>query len=55
MPSTVFWYVSGEYSPGALVVRPELTAELAEAGASVAARGRWRPGSRNAGASTASC
>ncbi|UKD57916.1 hypothetical protein L3Q65_14675 [Amycolatopsis sp. FU40] len=32
VPSTLFWYVSGEYCLGALVVRHELTAELAEAG-----------------------
>ncbi|MCG3753705.1 GNAT family N-acetyltransferase [Amycolatopsis sp. Poz14] len=32
VPSTIFWYVSGEYYLGTLVVRHELTAELAEAG-----------------------
>jgi predicted acetyltransferase len=32
VPSTVFWYVSGEYYLGTLVVRHELTAELAEIG-----------------------
>jgi predicted acetyltransferase len=32
VPSTVFWYVSGEYYLGTLVVRHQLTAALAEAG-----------------------
>jgi predicted acetyltransferase len=32
VPSTVFWYVSGEYYLGTLVVRHRLTPELAEAG-----------------------
>ncbi|MFE3176384.1 GNAT family N-acetyltransferase [Amycolatopsis sp. NPDC059090] len=32
VPSTLFWYVSGEYYLGTLVVRHELTADLAEAG-----------------------
>lgn len=32
VPSTVFWYVSGEYYLGTLVVRHKLTAQLAEAG-----------------------
>lgn len=32
VPSTVFWYVSGEYYLGTLVVRHRLTAELAEVG-----------------------
>ena len=32
VPSTVFWYVSGEYYLGTLVVRHQLTAELAAAG-----------------------
>ncbi|MFD2474624.1 GNAT family N-acetyltransferase [Amycolatopsis silviterrae] len=32
VPSTIFWYVSGEYYLGTLVVRHELTAELAEVG-----------------------
>jgi predicted acetyltransferase len=32
VPSTVFWYVSGEYYLGTLVVRHRLTAELAETG-----------------------
>jgi predicted acetyltransferase len=32
VPSTVFWYVSGEYYLGTLVIRHELTAELAEVG-----------------------
>jgi predicted acetyltransferase len=32
VPSTAFWYVSGEYYLGALVVRHQLTPELAEAG-----------------------
>ena len=32
MPSTVFWYVSGEYYLGTLVVRHRLTPELAETG-----------------------
>ncbi len=35
VPSTVFWYVSGEYYLGTLVVRHRLTAELAEAGGHV--------------------
>jgi predicted acetyltransferase len=32
VPSTVFWYVSGEYYLGTLVIRHQLTAELAEVG-----------------------
>jgi predicted acetyltransferase len=32
VPSTVFWYVAGEYYLGTLVVRHQLTPELAEAG-----------------------
>ena len=32
VPSTVFWYVSGEYYLGTLVVRHQLTPELAEMG-----------------------
>jgi predicted acetyltransferase len=35
VPSTVFWYVSGEYYLGTLVVRHELTPELAEIGGHV--------------------
>jgi predicted acetyltransferase len=35
VPSTVFWYVSGEYYLGTLVVRHRLTPELAEAGGHV--------------------
>ncbi len=35
VPSTVFWYVSGEYYLGTLVVRHTLTRELAEAGGHV--------------------
>jgi predicted acetyltransferase len=32
VPSTVFWYIAGEYYLGTLVVRHELTPELAEVG-----------------------
>lgn len=32
VPSTIFWYVSGEYYLGPLVIRHELTHELADAG-----------------------
>ena len=32
VPSTVFWYVSGEYYLGTLVIRHQLTPELAESG-----------------------
>lgn len=35
VPSTVFWYVSGEHYLGTLVIRHRLTAELAEAGGHV--------------------
>ncbi|WP_409180213.1 GNAT family N-acetyltransferase [Amycolatopsis sp. VS8301801F10] len=35
VPSTLFWYVSGEYYLGSLVVRHRLTAELAESGGHV--------------------
>jgi predicted acetyltransferase len=35
VPSTTFWYVSGEYYLGTLVVRHQLTPELAEAGGHV--------------------
>jgi predicted acetyltransferase len=35
VPSTVFWYVSGEFYLGSLVVRHQLTPELAEAGGHV--------------------
>lgn len=35
VPSTVFWYVSGEHYLGTLVVRHELTPQLAEAGGHV--------------------
>ncbi|HEX3782802.1 MAG TPA: GNAT family N-acetyltransferase [Pseudonocardiaceae bacterium] len=35
VPSTVFWYVSGEYYLGTLVIRHELTPELAEVGGHV--------------------
>jgi predicted acetyltransferase len=32
VPSTIFWYVSGEYYLGTLVIRHRLTAELTEVG-----------------------
>lgn len=32
VPSTLFWYVAGEYYLGSLVIRHRLTPELAEAG-----------------------
>jgi predicted acetyltransferase len=35
VPSTVFWYVSGEYYLGTLVVRHELTDELTDVGGHV--------------------
>ncbi len=35
VPSTAFWYVSGEYYIGTLVVRQRLTPELAEVGGHV--------------------
>jgi predicted acetyltransferase len=35
VPSTIFWYVSGEYYLGSLVVRHELTPELLDAGGHV--------------------
>lgn len=35
VPSTVFWYVSGAHYLGSLVVRHELTPELAEVGGHV--------------------
>ena len=35
VPSTVFWYVSGEYYIGTLVIRHQLSPELAEAGGHV--------------------
>ena len=35
VPSTVFWYVSGEHYIGTLVIRHRLTQELAEAGGHV--------------------
>lgn len=35
VPSTLFWYVSGEHYLGSLVIRHRLTAELAEAGGHV--------------------
>ena len=35
VPSTIFWYVSGEYYVGTLVVRHRLTPELDEAGGHV--------------------
>jgi predicted acetyltransferase len=35
VPSTVFWYVAGEYYIGTLVIRHELTPDLAEAGGHV--------------------
>jgi predicted acetyltransferase len=35
VPSTVYWYVSGEHYLGTLVVRHELTPDLAEAGGHV--------------------
>lgn len=35
VPSTIFWYVSGEYYLGTLVVRHRLTPELAEVGGHV--------------------
>jgi hypothetical protein len=60
VPSTTFWYVSGEHYIGTLVVRHRLTPELAEVGAMSATtssphgagrdtrRGCSRPGWRNA-------
>jgi predicted acetyltransferase len=35
VPSTMFWYISGDYYLGTLVVRHRLTPELAEAGGHV--------------------
>lgn len=35
VPSTLFWYVSGEYYLGTLVIRHRLTPELAETGGHV--------------------
>lgn len=35
VPSTIFWYISGEYYLGTLVIRHRLTPELAEAGGHV--------------------
>jgi len=35
VPSTVFWYVSGEHYLGTLVIRHRLTADLAQAGGHV--------------------
>jgi predicted acetyltransferase len=35
VPSTIFWYVSGEYYLGTLVIRHRLTPELTEAGGHV--------------------
>ena len=35
VPSTVFWYVSGQHYLGTLVIRHQLTPELAEAGGHV--------------------
>jgi predicted acetyltransferase len=35
VPSTLFWYVSGEFYLGTLVIRHELTSELAEVGGHV--------------------
>lgn len=35
VPSTVFWYLSGEYYLGTLVIRHRLTPELADAGGHV--------------------
>jgi RimJ/RimL family protein N-acetyltransferase len=35
VPATIFWYVSGEYYLGTLVIRHRLTPELAEAGGHV--------------------
>jgi predicted acetyltransferase len=32
VPSTIFWYVAGDYYLGTLVIRHQLTPELAEAG-----------------------
>jgi len=44
VPSTVFWYVSGEHYLGTLVIRHRLTAELAQAGGHVGYHvvGPWR-------------
>jgi predicted acetyltransferase len=69
VPSTIYWYVSGEYYIGTLVVRHRLTPELAEAGGHVGyhvvapwqprgtPRGCWPPGSWSAvdSASTECC
>ncbi len=35
VPSSIFWYISGEYYLGTLVIRHRLTPELAEAGGHV--------------------
>lgn len=35
VPTTIYWYVSGEYYIGTLIVRHHLTAELAEVGGHV--------------------
>jgi len=35
VPTTIFWYISGEYYLGTLVIRHRLTPELAEAGGHV--------------------
>lgn len=35
VPSTIFWYVSGEYYLGTLVIRHELTAELSDRGGNI--------------------
>ena len=32
VPATIFWYISGEYYLGTLVIRHQITPELAEAG-----------------------
>jgi predicted acetyltransferase len=44
VPSTIFWYISGEHYLGTLVVRHRLTPELAEAGGHVGYHvvGPWR-------------
>jgi predicted acetyltransferase len=42
-PSTVFWYVSGEYYLGTLVIRHRLTPAVAEAGGHVGTTW-WRRG-----------
>lgn len=50
VPSTVFWYISGEYYLGTLVVRHQLTPELAEVGGHVGYHvvAPWRRGAGRA-------